>query len=155
MMLRTTKDRAGLTLLEVIVAMAIFLISVVAILQMILMGSERAQEVRMQTRTSMRCQGKLSEAMVDPNVLASSAGSYTNFTDDNNYLDDKDLQWKMEVKANEPAMGLYTVTVWVKGDLAGGKTVESMLSQIMLDPSIRGTTFDPAPAPPATTTTGG
>lgn len=139
--LRMVPARSGLTLLEVIVAMAIFLISVIAILQLVLLGGERAMDVRLQTRTSMRCQAKLAEVMAGFTPL-SSGGGYTNFDEDF----DKDLQWRME--ATESVPGLWDVKIWVKADLASGKTVESSLFQMVLDPSIRGTTFDqPLPAP--------
>lgn len=133
---RTSQGRAGLTLLEVIVGMAIFLISVIAIMQLVLLGGERAMDVRLQTRTSIRCQSKLAEVMIGAEPLG-SGGGYTNFTDDF----DKDLQWRMEATPAE-ASGLWIVKVWVKAELATGKIVESQLTQMVLDPSIRGTTFD-------------
>jgi len=141
--MRTT-GRPGVTLLEVIFAMAIFLMSVIAIWQLMLLGGERAQDVRFQTRTSLRCQGKLAEVMVT-NGMPSSTGSYTAFEDA-----DTDLQWKTEI--SEDLTGLKTIKVWVKAELPSGKIVESFLSQMMLDPQIRGTTFD-QPNLPLTTPT--
>jgi Tfp pilus assembly protein PilV len=137
--------RSALTLLEVIVAMAIFLISVIAIFQLLFLGTERAMDVRLRTRTSLRCQAKLAEIMIGAEPL-NSTGSYTNFTDT-----DTDLQWKMEATAHpsDNKQMLYTVKVWVKAELPSGKVVESHLCQLVLNPSMRGTTFDQ----PATTTT--
>lgn len=149
--LRGALRRPGLTLLEVIVAMAILLISVIAILQLVNMGTDRALDVRLQARTSMRCQGKLAEIMIGAESLSAS-GTYTSFTDDK----DKDLQWKMEATPSDETGMLYTVKVWVKAELATGRIVESHLCQMMLNPANRGTTFDqPATTPPATPSAGG
>ena len=136
---RTSSGRAGLTLLEVVVAMAIFLISVIAIMQLVLMGGERAMEVRLQTRTSMRCQSKLAEVMIGAQALTGSGG-YASFDGDGDV--DKDLQWRMDAKPVPSVANLWMVTVWVKADLPTGKTFESSVSQMVVDPSIRGTTFD-------------
>jgi type II secretion system protein I len=144
MKMPTSQGRVALTLLEVIVAMAIFLISVIAIFQLLFLGTERASDVRLQTRTSLRCQAKLSEIIIGAEPLNSS-GSYTNFTDT-----DTDLQWKMEATPSDDKQMLWTVKVWVKAELSG-KVVESHLCQFVLNPSMRGTTFDqPAMAPAAT-----
>ncbi|MSQ94607.1 MAG: hypothetical protein EXR98_08625 [Gemmataceae bacterium] len=136
--------RVGLTLLEVIVSTAIFLISVIAIAQLSNIGTERAVDVQLQTRTSLRCHGKLAEIVIGAETNAS--GGYTPFTDDF----DKDLQWRAEVGLTEVA-GLLLAKVWVKAELPSGKVVESQLSQMFVDPTIRGTTFDqpnPPPSPP-------
>ncbi len=138
------RQRSGLTLLEVVVATAIFLISVIAIAQLSNIGSERAMDVHLQTRTSMRCQAKLAEIIIG--AEANTSGSYTNFTDDF----DKDLQWRAEVSDAGPT-GLKLAKVWVKAELSTGKVVESQLSQMYVDPSIRGTTFDQPNEPPSTT----
>ena len=136
MTLRTSPGRSALTLLEVVVAMAIFLISVIAILQLVLMGGERAMDVRLQTRTSMRCQSKIAEVTIGAQALSDTG--YANFEADA----DKDLQWRMEAKQVPDVAGLWVVNVWVKADLPTGKTVESSVSQMVVDPMIRGTTFD-------------
>jgi type II secretory pathway pseudopilin PulG len=147
----TGRGRAGLTLLEVIIGMAIFLMSIVAILQLVISGTDRAQEVRFQTRTSIRCQAKLAEVMIGIEPINGGSG-YTPFVEDY----DKDLQWKMDVTPAE-ATGLWMIKISVKADLANGSTVESTLSQMVLDPTIRGTTFDQplAPSVPPTATGGG
>ncbi len=132
--------RRGLTLLEVVVAMAIFSISLVPIYQLITLATERAIEVKLQARTSTLCQSKLSEVMIGAQSLSSSGGY-------SEYPDQKDVQWKME--ANEQVEGLYEVKIWVKVQLEGGKMMESHLCRMVLDPSFRGSTLD-LPPPPAT-----
>ncbi len=134
---RTDQRRRGLTLFEVVVAMAIFMISVIGIYQLITFGRDRALDVRMQTRTSLRCQAKLSEVIVGA-VPLESTGGYSSFDDD------KDLQWSLSVES-VGFDGAMQVKVSVKSDLPDGRTVESQLAQIILDPSIRGSTLDPPP----------
>ena len=148
MTMRIGTRRTGLTLLEVIVSMAIFLISVTALYQLVLMGGERAMDIRLQTRTSMRCQAKLAELMIGAEPLNSS-GTYATFPEEY----DKGLQWKVEASESGDAKGLWHVKVWVKAELPTGRSIESQLCQLMLDPSIRGTTFDePDTTPPGTPT---
>ena len=153
-------QRVGLTLLEVIVSTVIFLISLAAIWQLSNYSQDRAVDVQMRTRTSLRAQGKLAEIVAGGESFNSSGG-YTNFTDEF----DKDLQWRSEITDAGPA-GLHLVKVWVKVDLPAGRMVESYLVQMAVDPKTRGTTFDqpvplptpptPAPTTPTTpTTTGG
>lgn len=137
--------RKGLTLLEVIVATAIFLLSLVAIWQLFLIGGDRALDVKLQARTSMICQSKLAEATIGPDA-PSPTGDYTSFTDEVN----KDLKWKMEVESGG-AENLWTVKIWVKAELQGGRVIESHLTQMVLDPKVRGSTLDPPPPPPPAT----
>lgn len=143
-------SRTGVTLLEVIVSMAIFLLSVIAIFELLFAGTERASDARQQTRTSLRCQGKLAEIIAGSESLQGPS-SYTNFADDD---PDKDLMWRMSAEIADDKEMLYMVKVWVKADLPGGGVVESQLSQMVLNPAMRGTTFDaPKTAPMAAPTT--
>jgi len=141
--LRKAQARRGLTLLEVIVSMAIFLLSIIAIFHLLSIGTNAAIEVRLQTRTSMRCQAKLAEVMCGAQALAST-GTYSNFDDSD---PDKDLQWRMEATPADDIQMLWMVKVWVKADLPSGEMVESQLSQMVINPSMRGTTFDQTPTP--------
>ena len=140
MRLRTAVPRSGLTLLEVIVAMAIFLMSIAAIFQLLSLGNDRAVDAKLKAKTSLRCQSKLSEIIVGAQDLTST-GSYNACTDD------PDMQWKMEA-TQATAAGLYTVKVFVKVDLPTGKSVESQLIQMILDPKTRGSTVQPTTTTP-------
>jgi hypothetical protein len=134
--------RKALTLLEVVFAMAIFLLSMVAIWQLSTLGSDRALEVQIQARTSMRCQAKMDEVMVGAEAMNSSG--YNSFTDDAN----KDLQWKLDA-TSATTTGLWTVKVSVKADMGNGRVIESQLCRMLLDPKTRGSTGDlPIPPPP-------
>ena len=126
--------RTGLTLLEVIVSMAIFLISVIAITQLVYLGNDRAVDVRLQARTSMRCQSVMAEVMIG--AKPTSTG-WTNFEEDF----DKDLQYQIE-SGNSGLEDLFLITVSVKADVNGNTIMMSQLTQYVLDPGVRGTTFD-------------
>ena len=56
--------RRGLTLLEVIVAMTIFLGSSVVIYQLMAIGNDRALDVQFYSRASTLCQSKLEELKI-------------------------------------------------------------------------------------------
>lgn len=141
-------QRRALTLLEVLIALLIFLLAVGAIELLSSYSGQRALEVQIQARASMRCQGKMAELIVGSESLNGSGG-YTPFQDDF----DKDLQWKADITSAGPA-DLYMVKVSVKAELPGGRVVESVLSQMILDPKVRGTTFDQLPPPPTSMTSG-
>lgn len=153
MMLPRITSRSGLTLLEVVFAMAIFLFAMLAIWQLLTFATDRAREVKLQAYTSLRCQGKLNEAMAGAEPLSST--DYTPYEDEASKA--LQLQWKMD--ATEMMTGVYEVRVSVKAVYAGERFVESSLSQIILDPAKRGSTNDPPimpdtpPATPATPST--
>jgi prepilin-type N-terminal cleavage/methylation domain-containing protein len=136
-------QRSGLTLLEVVVALAIFGFSIVAIFQLINLGNERAEDVRAQTRTSLRCQAKMAELMIDASQLVDS--EFAPFTDTD--TKDGDMQWKVKAEAFDDTAKLFTVTVTVKAEIPGGRVVESSLTRMVMSSAHRGTTFDPEIAP--------
>jgi hypothetical protein len=144
------KPRKALTLLEVVVSLAIFLFSVVAIWQLMLIGSERAAEVSVMARTSMRCQGKLAEVIMGAELNVPTGGYVP-------YIDDPTLQYRVDVDTTgNEIQGARLIKVFVKSDLATGQTIESQLCQYILDPQYlqRGSTMDqqniPEPGTPTT-----
>ncbi len=56
--------RRGLTLLEVVVALVIFMVGVLALYQLIQAGTSRAARVDLKSQASLRCQSKLDEVLV-------------------------------------------------------------------------------------------
>src|SRR5437016_5764691 len=79
MVLRTSQvkprraPRPGLTLLEVLVSMAILILSLVALSRLIELGSNLAVEANAQTECLRLAESKLNEATADTTVLTSSA----------------------------------------------------------------------------------
>lgn len=142
--------RQGLTLLEVVVAMAIFLVSLIAIMQLTFLGKERAMDAKLFSRASMLCQSKLAEVMIGVEALTSNGG-YADYPNETN------MSWKMEATEAD-VTGLWQVKIWVRAEMPTGRTVEAHLCQMVLDPTIRGSTLvQPATTTPSTaaTPTGG
>jgi Tfp pilus assembly protein PilV len=134
----TRSRRAGLSLLEVVVALAILAFSVGAIGQLISMSTDRAVEVEREAQGSLLCQRKLAELLIGPNVPASSG--YAAFPDDEPSL--QYWQWKADVNPGANDL-VYQVQVSVQYDSGDGRTVEIQLGQMLLDPTQRGSNQDP------------
>jgi general secretion pathway protein I len=140
--------RRGITLLEVLVSLAIFLMSLIAIGHLIGTGADLAIDVKNESRASQLCQSKLHEVVWGIEPLSSSSGTFD--------LDDSDWQWTVDCEQGNIA-NLWNVTVTVRRETNGGSPVEFTLSQMVLDPSVRGSTFDTpaADTTPDTNTAGG
>jgi len=116
-----------MTLLEVLVAMAVFLIALAGIAQLIDFGTDSAVEAARTTTGTRLSQSKMAE--VEAGVVSVSESSSGTFDDEPNW------QWSVEVGA-EVAPNTYPVTVrvWIET----GRKVEVDLSQIIYDPQYLG-----------------
>jgi hypothetical protein len=121
-------------LLEVIVAMAIFLMSIVVLGQLVTMGGERALEIDQQGEAGLLAQSKMSEVIWGAVPLQS--------TSDQAFDEAPDYKWSMTADQNTTVSNLWNVTVTVTRDRSDGSKVESVLSQMILDPSQRGSSQD-------------
>lgn len=134
MIVRTStrkKPRRGLSLLEVIVALAIFLMSLVAISRLIEQGADMAVEMDDRSYGSMLAQRKLAEVVCGSEPLTGHGD--IPFEDD-----DSDWYWSLTADLDSIA-NLYKVVVTVHRDTPRGK-VEVAFSQYVLDPTKRGST---------------
>lgn len=79
--------RKGLTLFELLLALAIFLASLAALAQLLASGSRAAAQAKLQTEAILRCESKLGEVVsgVEP-IKAASKGSFT---------DDPSWSWQL------------------------------------------------------------
>jgi len=127
------QTRKGITLLEVLVALAIFLLSLIAINQLVSLGADRARDVQLQSQGLQLCQSKLAEVVAGV-VPIQTPQSNTLFDEDPNW------QWSMDSDSNSSITGLYTVTVHVSRQRPDGSRFEVALSQMIMDPSLRGST---------------
>ena len=116
-----------MTLLEVLVAMAVFLIALAGIAQLIDFGTDSAVDAARTTTGTRLAQSKMAE--VEAGVVPVSESSSGTFDDEPNW------QWAVEVGA-EVAPNTYPVTVrvWIET----GRKVEVDLSQIIYDPQYLG-----------------
>jgi general secretion pathway protein I len=138
--------RPGLTLLEVVIALAIFLIALVPIWRLVTLGGEQALDVAQQAQASMLCQSKLDCVKVGAEPLNASGTVDIG----------RDLTWNYTIESSPSDVeNLYMVKVTVKVDRADGKTIEANLIQMVLDPAWRGSTVSTATTSSATTMTGG
>ncbi len=125
----TRRRRPGLTLIEVLLALAILLMSLAAIGQLVDAGSDRGVEARFHVRGTRLAQAKLAEC--EAGVVPLGSGGSGTFTDD-------DDAWSWTVDAQpETATNLYRVTVTVSRDNRG-KKFEIALAQLMYDPAMTG-----------------
>lgn len=126
--------RQGLTILEVLVAVAIFLMAVVVIGQLLQMAGERAMEVRFQSEAAQLCQSKLAEL---------SAGAIP-FESQGDTPLEEDESWLCSVEAEQGnVVGVWKVRVSMARTRPDGARAEyCSVSQLILDPAARGSTMD-------------
>jgi prepilin-type N-terminal cleavage/methylation domain-containing protein len=137
--------RRGLSLLEVLVALAIFLLSLTAISQLINHASNRAIDTELRTHAGRICQSKLNEVLSGGIPLSPQSD-----TPDEN---EPDFNWSLDAE-QAAVTGLWSITVKVSWTRPDGGTDSCSVSQMMIDPSIRGSTQDVPTAPTASTTSG-
>ena len=142
----TPRPRRGMSLIEVLLALTILLMSLVAIGQLVDIGSELGMDARWHVRGNRMAQAKMAEVEAGVvNLQGNSSGTFD---------DDPDWSYTVESTAPGPA-NLYLVTVKVSRDVRG-KPFEVTLSQHMMDPAKMGTAAQAeTPATDTTTTTGG
>jgi general secretion pathway protein I len=123
------KRRPGLSLLEVLVALAIFLLAIVAIGRLVVLAGEQALDVKLQSQAAQIAESKLAEIAVGAVALESQSEVPVE--------EDPDWLWSLDVP------GLWNVTVRVLRMRPEGTLGEyCSLSQMILDPSLRGSTQD-------------
>jgi general secretion pathway protein I len=144
------RSRPGVSLLEVLAALSIFLVSFAALGHLVQSSADRALDVQLQSHAARLAQSKLHEVVWGIEPLSSTSGS---FYDDPN---DTGWQWTLDCEQGN-ITNLWNVTVTVHRDLNDGTHIEFTLNQMVLDPSMRGSTFDTpaADTTPDTNTTSG
>jgi general secretion pathway protein I len=124
--------RAGLSLLEVIIALAIFLFSFTAIAQLLSFSSERVIEGHLRSQANLRCQSKLAEVLAGAEPLTGSGWS--------SFSDSRDWEW--QVTSNEADIAnLSNVQVSVRKKKADKSYLEVSVSQMVFAPAQRGSTL--------------
>jgi len=125
--------RPGLTLLEVILALTIFLFAMVAIGRLITFAGARVND--MKGRATQLCQAKLAELASGITQLQDGEGDFEG---------DSDWHWKIECQANG-ITALWNVKVTVSRKSSEDKEGEAVLSQMVFDPNQKGSAMDPNP----------
>jgi general secretion pathway protein I len=125
--------RPGMTLLEVLVALGIFLMALVAIIRLVTFGGDQALEVQQQSQAAQLCQSKMAEVIAG--VVPLTGQSDVPFDEDSSWL------WSLDATQGDIA-GLWILTVRVSRQRSDGSRIECSLDRMLLDPSLRGSTVD-------------
>ena len=141
----STRRRSGLSLLEVLVALAIFRMSLVGVSQLVDLGSGLARDVDWVGRSSTLAQSRMAEAMAGSLPLTSQPITSCD--------EDPDWNWSMDAEAGA-APGLFQVRIVVSRQRPDGTRFETVLNQMVLDPTYRGNTDGSATGTDDASTTG-
>jgi type II secretion system protein I len=137
-------------LLEVLVALAIFLFSIVALHQALNIGTNNAVDMQQHMQAAQLAQSKMAEVYVGAVPMQSQP--------DTPFDEDPDYNWSLDAEQSTMA-NLWNVTVTVSRTRADGSRLETKLSQMIIDPSLRGTSYDAAATatllPPSSTGSSG
>ncbi|QDU52793.1 type IV pilus modification PilV family protein [Gimesia panareensis] len=120
--------RAGLTLLEVLISLAIFLGALTALSQLIGIGSRAAVQAQLRTQAILKCQSKLSEVLAGAQPLESVTQAA--------FEDEENWKWSLDVQPGAyENMLLLTVNVQYAG---AGDTVTTsyQLTRQIRDPAM-------------------
>ncbi len=139
MMTSRSAARRGLSLIEVLLALTILLLAIVAIGRLVDIGTDRGNDARAATRGNRLAQGKMAE--VEAGVVSLDSAIEGEFEGD-------DAAWKFNVTPELVGPpNLYTVTVKVTRDIQG-KTYEVVLVQMLFDPTKTGSAAQAERPPP-------
>jgi len=137
--------RRGLSLLEVIASLAIFLISLIGLSQLIEMGGDRARDSQMLSHGTWIAQSNMDKLIAGYLPLGGQGETAT----------EEDPDWQFAVDATgDSTPGLFLVTVTVSRNRPDGSRFETKLIQYVLDPTIRGSTTGTDADTSGTTTSG-
>jgi len=157
MLLRRRRKRSGLSLLEVLTALAIFFLSVVAISQMVDTASQTAVRAQRMTRASIICDTIMAELANGIMPLESVGEAPAEGEDPGWYytviVEPED--WTSVSVDSQSVTGLSTVhvTVGFRG-MRPAADVEYALSRIILDPRLRKNATEPTIAGTAPSSSG-
>ena len=140
---RKRRVRPAITLLEVVIALAIFLLAMTVFSQMLLRNGEITRNIQWQNMATRLCQSKLSEVVAGVVPLSSQSDALVD--------EEPDYTWSLQAD-NGSVTGLWNVTVTVtRQQTGGGNPVQVSLTEMVLDPTIIGSTQD-VPPPPGSNT---
>jgi prepilin-type N-terminal cleavage/methylation domain-containing protein len=137
--------RSGLTLLEVLTALAIFLFSFVALGRLIGLSGDLAVEAAARGQAAQLAQSKLEEVIAGLVPLQSQPDAPLD--------EDPNWQWSLSAETDPNITGLWRVQVTVKQAHATGQPVEATLNQIIIDPTLRGSALDVTSSSSSSSTT--
>ena len=122
--------RRGLSLLEVLISVAIFLGSLTAIMQVLNVGQRAEVNTRLRTEAVLRCESKMAEFVAGVEQAVSSQG--------NVFEDDEEGQWKWTADVGDSGTtGLLLVTIRVEHSTGTeSPNVDFALARYLRDPQL-------------------
>jgi prepilin-type N-terminal cleavage/methylation domain-containing protein len=129
--LNTGPARTGMTLLEVLLALAILLFSIATISQLFNNASDQAVDIQMKSRATRLAQSKLAEFTAG--VVSLSTGGSGDFSPQ-----EPDFSWSANASQQGSAQNLWALTVTVSSTKPGN-SFQTSLTQYILDPKQKGT----------------
>ncbi|QVL34372.1 type II secretion system minor pseudopilin GspI [Telmatocola sphagniphila] len=131
MILQTTRTRrSGLTLLEVIIAFAIFLMSIIALYKLMGNATDSAIEIESQSKATRLIESKMAEFISGVQPLSGGGGG--------SFDDEDGWSWSADIS---PASltNLYQVTITVTKDGSDNAIFPAAsMTQYIFDPTMRG-----------------
>lgn len=124
------RKRTGLSLLEVIISVAIFLGALTAIMQGLSIGQRSELAARLQSEAVLRCEAKMGE------IICGAVEA--NSTQGNTFEDDETGKWEWSAQVTDAGVsGLLEVTVLVEHK-PGGEDPDAAFSlvRLMRDPQL-------------------
>ncbi len=117
----------GMTLLEVVLALTIFVGSLAVLSQLMWSGSRAAVQARLMTQALTRCEAKMGEIVVGASPMQVSGGTYS---------DDPQWSWNVTIGQTQfPELMVVEVTVMHTAGSSLGNVSQS-LRRWMRDPAI-------------------
>lgn len=123
------ESRSGLTLLEMVLSVAIFLGALTVILEILNTGREAELMTRIETEAVMRCESKMAE------VIAGIEDAVTSGSQPFPDAEDGSWTWQMEVM-DSGISGLLQVTVTVERTVNGRQQTSFSLTRYLRDPQL-------------------
>ncbi len=125
----TSSPRAGMTLYEVVVALAIFLGALAALAQGVTTGSRAATQARLRSEAILRCEQKMAEMVAG--VLPLAAISNAAFADDA-----PSWTWSAQVENGSTPGLLYVIVTAAHSGSNTDATASYSLSRMVRDPQV-------------------
>ena len=122
------RARSGLTLLEVLIALGIFVASIATMSQLTAIGQRAATGGRLNTRAALLAEAKMAELIVGFEEMASGG---------NVFPPEYGSGWTWELEAVEDGAGVLVLTLTVAHQTTGGTVNGSFtLVRMVRDPSV-------------------
>jgi len=120
--------RTGMTLLEVFIALAIFIGALAVITQIVSTGSRAAVQAQLQTDAVLRAETVMAEAVAGVIALQSASGQA--------FSDDPDWTWSLTVAEGSHIDTLQLTVVVNHANSTGRINAQATLTRLLRDPQV-------------------